>query len=74
MSLADDYYSGLRAALAGGPPPELDAAALLHEAATAGRSVFTFGNGACASLAAHMPARKTSRPPRPPAARSRGRT
>jgi D-sedoheptulose 7-phosphate isomerase len=50
-----DYLAAVSAALALGPPPELDEAAeLLHAAVTQERTIYTFGNGACAALAAHM--------------------
>jgi len=55
VSVARDYYADLAAALAQGPPPELDdAAGLLHDAVAAGRAIYTFGNGASAALASHM--------------------
>ena len=54
MSIAGDYYAELLVALAAGPPAELDAAAtLLHDAARAGGTIYTFGNGASAALASH---------------------
>jgi D-sedoheptulose 7-phosphate isomerase len=50
-----DYVAEIAGALAGGPPPELQRAAdQLHEAVREGRTIFTFGNGACAALAGHM--------------------
>lgn len=57
MNVGDEYCAALVAALAQGPPPELDAAAaLLHDAITSGNTTYTFGNGACASLASHIAA------------------
>src|SRR5437763_5758136 len=54
-ALARGYYEDLRSALEAGPPPELDrAAVLLYDAAAAGRSIYTFGNGASAALASHL--------------------
>jgi D-sedoheptulose 7-phosphate isomerase len=55
MNAARDYYASLSAALAEGPPPELeDAAAILHDAVQAGNAIYTFGNGASAALASHI--------------------
>lgn len=50
-----DYVAEVCAALAQGPPRELEAAAeLLHSAVKDERTIYTFGNGACAALAAHI--------------------
>lgn len=50
-----DYFTAVAGALAGGPPPELERAVeLVHEAVAADRTIYTFGNGACAALAGHM--------------------
>jgi D-sedoheptulose 7-phosphate isomerase len=50
-----EYFEALRGALAGGPPPELAAAAdVVRDAVQAGNAIYTFGNGACAALAGHM--------------------
>ncbi len=52
---ADEYYAELAAALAEGPPPELEQVAeLLAGAVRAGNAVFAFGNGASAALASHL--------------------
>lgn len=52
---ADEYYAQLAAALAAGPPPELERAAeLLERAVRDGRALFVFGNGASAALASHV--------------------
>ena len=50
-----EYFAAVAGALASGPPPELERAVdLLHAAVESGNVVYTFGNGACASLAGHM--------------------
>lgn len=50
-----EYFAELAGALAGGPPTELEHAAdTLQTAVQDGNTIFTFGNGACAALAAHM--------------------
>ena len=50
-----EYVAAVAAALAAGPPPELDRAVdLLHGAVQGGNVVYTFGNGACAALAGHV--------------------
>lgn len=52
-----EYFATLADALSLGPPPELEQAAeLLHAAVRADRTIFTFGNGACAALASHLAA------------------
>lgn len=54
-TIADQYYGALSAALAAGPPAELDAVVeLLFSAVVNGNAVYTMGNGASAALAAHM--------------------
>lgn len=54
-TIGTQYYGALSAALAAGPPPELDAVTeLLYSAMLAGNTVYTMGNGASAALASHM--------------------
>ncbi|HWS57684.1 MAG TPA: SIS domain-containing protein, partial [Actinotalea sp.] len=49
------YFGQMRRGFAEPPPPQLDAlAALLVACVETGRTVYTFGNGASAALAAHM--------------------
>jgi D-sedoheptulose 7-phosphate isomerase len=55
MTIAQDYYGGLRRALDAGPPGELDNVAdLVLRASLCDHVVYTFGNGASAALASHM--------------------
>ena len=55
MTIAADYYTSMRRAFEASVPEALEAAAaLVFEAAVSGRAVYTFGNGASASLASHM--------------------
>jgi D-sedoheptulose 7-phosphate isomerase len=54
-AIGTEYYGALSAALAEGPPAELDAVTdLLFSAVLGGNGVYTMGNGASAALAAHM--------------------
>ena len=53
--IVTDYYASLRHAMMQGPPPELSRVVdVLYSAYLRRAHVYTFGNGACAALAAHM--------------------
>ena len=55
MPIAARYYADMLAGFSEGPPPELTAVAeILHGCVGTHRTVYTFGNGASAALAAHM--------------------
>ncbi len=50
-----EYFTAVAGALADGPPAALEeAVTLVHDAVRADRTIYTFGNGACAALAGHM--------------------